>query len=115
MTKRIIVRMLLVLSLVGCGSERASFPETTQVERQVAMEKWARSCALCHVDGNGGAPIVGDQAAWAPRLKQSSAVLLDHTVNGLGLMPPLGYCMDCTEKEFLILVEFMSASAHHEN
>jgi cytochrome c5 len=108
---RISALLWLGLGVSACGSETAIFPAATETERQVALEKWARSCALCHVDGNGGAPRVGD-AAWAPRLEQSTATLLDHTVNGLGLMPPLGYCMDCSEHEFLILIDFMSATNH---
>lgn len=115
MVVRIIVLLCWVLSLTGCYSESVSFPKVTDVERQVAMEKWGRSCALCHVDGNAGAPQVGDAVAWEPRLEQSTAMLLDHTINGLGAMPPLGYCMDCTEREFLILTEFMSGSLGHGN
>ena len=98
----------LLLMIQGCNSDYAAFPTVSAAERQSAMEKWSRSCALCHVDGNAGAPQVGDWSAWEPRLRQSTETLLDHTVNGLGNMPPLGYCMDCSEQDFLVLTEFMA-------
>lgn len=69
--------------------------------------QWARSCGLCHANGNGGAPLVGDEAAWRPRLAAGEATLLKHTLEGLGAMPPLGYCMDCTEADFRALIQFM--------
>ena len=71
------------------------------------MDQWARNCALCHVRGEGGAPVLGDAAAWAPRLAQGEDALLQHTVEGLNNMPPLGYCMDCETEDFLVLIRFM--------
>ena len=63
---------------------------------------------MCHVRGEGGAPKVGDHDAWAPRLAQGEAVLLEHTVNGFGNMPPLGYCMDCEREDLRAAIAFMT-------
>ncbi len=71
------------------------------------MAQWSRNCALCHIRGEGGAPVLGDREAWAERRAQGEAVLLEHTVAGLNNMPPLGYCMDCEEDDFLALIRFM--------
>tara|TARA_R110002072_G_scaffold5527_3_gene35337 strand:+ start:23722 stop:24030 length:309 start_codon:yes stop_codon:yes gene_type:complete len=98
----------MVVLASSCGNESVQFPTSTDSDQQIAMEKWQRSCALCHVDGNGGAPRVGDVEAWQPRLAQSNEAILRHTVEGFGRMPPLGYCMDCTEQDFLILTKFMA-------
>jgi cytochrome c5 len=73
------------------------------------MAKWGRSCALCHVDGNGGAPRVGNADEWSPRLAQGPDALLQHTIEGLNNMPPLGYCMACEEDDFRAMIEFMTA------
>ena len=70
---------------------------------------WAQNCALCHVDGNGGAPVIGDQQAWANRLAQGQDVLLKHTIEGLNNMPPLGYCMACEKKDFVQLISLMTS------
>lgn len=88
--------------------EQAAAPETASAPlsaRQTAQ--WSRNCALCHVRGEGGAPVLGDREAWQERFAQGEAALLEHTVAGLNNMPPLGYCMDCEEEDFLALIRFM--------
>lgn len=70
--------------------------------------KWGRSCALCHVAGQAGAPRVGHVSDWAPRLKQGKAVLLKHTLEGYNKMPPLGYCMDCEMSDFAAMIDMMT-------
>jgi cytochrome c5 len=70
---------------------------------------WASSCVLCHVNGNGGAPIVGITEQWQPRLAQGMDTLLQHTLEGLNAMPPLGYCMSCEAQDFTAMIGFMSS------
>lgn len=70
--------------------------------------KYQKSCKLCHDGGLMGAPKTGDVAAWAPRLEKGNEVLLKHIKEGFNAMPPKGTCADCTDEEFLKLVEKMS-------
>jgi len=72
------------------------------------MRKWSRSCALCHVDGNAGAPRIGHAGDWQPRLAKGRELLLEHTIEGFNKMPPLGYCMACEEEDFRALIDFMA-------
>lgn len=72
------------------------------------MQKWSRSCVLCHVDGNGGAPRLGNAEEWRPRVARGKDVLLQHTLEGFNNMPPLGYCMSCERDDFIALIDFMS-------
>jgi cytochrome c5 len=51
---------------------------TTRTGPQVYNE----ACNVCHGNGVGGAPIVGDTAEWAARIAQGSDVLYDHAING---------------------------------
>ena len=76
------------------------------------MGKWTRSCALCHVDGTGGAPRIGNTEEWKARVAQGDDVLLTHAIEGFQNMPPLGYCMACTRDDLTALIRFMSAAAH---
>lgn len=107
-----------VVFLWGCGrsAETTVSSEPPPVTAPVAsapqpgadvMDKWARSCALCHVTGNAGAPRIGNAEEWAPRLAQGMDVLLQHTLEGFNDMPPLGYCMSCERDDFVALIEFM--------
>lgn len=74
------------------------------------MRQWSRSCALCHVDGTGGAPRIGRADEWQPRLAKGRDVLFEHTVEGFNSMPPLGYCMSCEAKDFRALIDFMAGA-----
>jgi cytochrome c5 len=106
----------LCVSAIGCGSsEDTGNARTASVDAQVvalpaetSMQKWAKSCALCHVDGTGGAPMVGHAEAWAPRLAQGRDVLMRHTIEGFNNMPPLGYCMSCEAEDFSTMIDFMT-------
>ncbi|MEE8237109.1 MAG: c-type cytochrome [Gammaproteobacteria bacterium] len=69
-------------------------------------------CSLCHAaPGIGGAPVFGDQAAWAPRVAQNAELLEDHVMNGYqgdaGLMPPKGGLLHLTDGEILAAIDFM--------
>ncbi len=75
---------------------------------ELGKQRWARTCAMCHVRGEGGAPKIGDAAAWEPRLAQGEALILEHTINGFNNMPPLGYCMDCEREDLRAYIRFMS-------
>ncbi len=105
----------LVLGLSACGpsptpDDLASATQTQAPEADDrVMRMWSQSCALCHVDGKGGAPHVGNVDEWLPRLAQGEEVLLTHTLEGLNNMPPLGYCMACERDDFLAMINFMTA------
>ncbi|MGI9324779.1 MAG: c-type cytochrome [Pseudomonadales bacterium] len=88
---------------------------TEPVTMTSVAQKWARSCALCHVDGNGGAPRIGHAEDWQPRLAKGQSTLLRHTIEGLNAMPPLGYCMDCEREDFVALIELMTRSISVDN
>jgi cytochrome c5 len=47
-------------------------------------------CSACHGTGAAGAPKFGDEAAWAPRIKNGFEALLTSALKGKGNMPPQG-------------------------
>lgn len=75
------------------------------------MDKYNKSCAVCHNAGAAGAPKTGDAAAWAPKLEKGMDALLQSVKNGLNAMPPKGMCFDCTDEEYAALIEYMSTPA----
>ena len=72
------------------------------------MAKWSRSCALCHITGEAGAPVVGDTAEWQRRLQQGEEAIINNVVEGFNSMPPLGYCMACEVSDFRAMVAYMA-------
>ena len=72
------------------------------------------SCTACHTAGIAGAPKFGDKAAWAPRLKQGSAVLYEHAIKGFqgkaGMMPAKGGS-SASDDEVKAAVDYMANAA----
>jgi cytochrome c5 len=64
-------------------------------------------CTKCHQTGVGGAPKIGDRAAWAPRLKQGLNLLVRSAIKGHGGMPARGGMADLTDSEMRNAVSYM--------
>lgn len=47
-------------------------------------------CSACHASGAVGAPKLGDEAAWGPRIKTGYEALLNSALKGKGNMPAQG-------------------------
>ena len=72
------------------------------------------ACLACHGSGIGGAPILGDVDAWAPRIAQGDDVLKSHAINGftnVGYMPPKGGRVDLSDQEIHDAVDYMVSEA----
>ena len=113
--------LALCLALAGCSGPapgarlvaEAGAPPPAPAEPlpEANLAQWGRSCAHCHVRGEGGAPRLGDAADWTARLDKGEGVLLEHTIEGFNDMPPLGYCMDCSAEDFRRLIRFMAGGS----
>ena len=118
---RFLILVVVTCALIGCADEssRLTKSEIEAIEGFFSsakqspemMEKWARSCALCHVNGEGGAPVMGDAESWKPRLAKGNAVLYTNTLEGFNRMPPLGYCMDCTGEDYAAMINLLAGRA----
>lgn len=51
---------------------------------------YATQCVACHGAGVAGAPKLGDEAAWAPRIAQGLETLVTSALKGKGAMGPQG-------------------------
>ena len=64
-------------------------------------------CIKCHQTGEGGAPKIGDRAAWIPRVKQGLDVVIRSAIQGHGGMPARGGQADLTDAEMRSAVVYM--------
>jgi cytochrome c5 len=60
---------------------------------------YSNVCSACHESGAAGAPIRGDEEAWAERTEQGFATLLEHSINGIGAMPARGGNPNLSDEE----------------
>ncbi len=106
----------LALLLGGCGDNPSSDSPSSAAPSKVGafqlsaeqQASFARTCGICHGVVGTGAPAPHDRVAWEARNAQGMEVLLDHTLNGFGGMPPMGMCMDCTQDDFVAFIQYMS-------
>lgn len=65
------------------------------------------SCGNCHVTGAGGAPKIGDRAAWSQRVSQGLDAVVKAAIRGHDNMPARGGQADLTDAEFRNAVLYM--------
>ncbi len=64
-------------------------------------------CVLCHKNGIAGAPRLGNQSDWAPRIKKKFSLLLKHATMGYRAMPPKGACLECSIPDLEATIHYM--------
>ncbi len=76
-------------------------------------EVYNAACLACHTTGAGGAPKIGDVAAWADRIAKGMDALYNSGVNGVPgtSMMAKGGCMNCSDEEVDAAVDFMVAGS----
>jgi cytochrome c5 len=77
----------------------------------VDMDKYAKSCQVCHANGAANAPKTGDAVAWEPRMAKGMEALVQSVKSGLNAMPPKGMCFDCTDEDYAAMIEYMAKPA----
>ena len=68
-------------------------------------------CAKCHEAGVGGAPKIGDQSAWIPRIKKGIDYLVHSAIRGHGGMPARGGLATLTDTEIRNAILYMFSPA----
>jgi len=74
---------------------------------RTGKEVVAAQCHKCHEAGLGGAPKIGDRAAWTPRLKNGLDPLVRSAINGHGGMPARGGMISLTDAELRAAILYM--------
>ncbi len=72
---------------------------------------YKKTCFACHDFGSAGAPTVGDNAAWAPRIAKGMDMLKQHAREGFkgdtGFMPAKGGNSALADADVDAAVEYM--------
>jgi cytochrome c5 len=73
-----------------------------------------QACATCHETGFGGAPRVGDRAAWNQRLVLGIDRAVRSAMRGYRDMPPRGGLADLNEAEIRSAIIYMATPARRK-
>ena len=76
-------------------------------EMRSGKEVYDTACTTCHAIALAGAPKFGDRLSWGERSNEDLDHLVETVTNGLGGMPPMGMCMDCSQEELTDAVQYM--------
>jgi cytochrome c5 len=82
-------------------------PAAAQAQDRSGREVVEAVCASCHATGVGGAPRIGDQAAWIQRLKPGLNVVVRSAIKGHGDMPARGGMANLTDAEVRNAITYM--------
>lgn len=94
-------------------TEGAQLETTTKPKlgKDAGVKRYKTSCYICHDTGASGAPKLGVTSAWTDRLKQGKDTLYNHVINGFNAMPAKGGCLNCSDEEIKMSVDYMLQKA----
>ena len=84
----------------------ASSETSEQVERS-GEEVYNTKCQVCHSSGMNSAPKYASLEDWAPRIERGIDNLVMVAITGKGGMPARGACMDFSDNEIKLAVQYM--------
>ena len=72
---------------------------------------WIANCSVCHLEGLGGAPVIGNSKAWSWRIDKTIDTLYSHAIEGYygdyGEMPARGGNDNLDDSEVKLAVDFV--------
>jgi len=81
--------------------------ESTETSERSGEEIYNSKCAGCHNSGIMGAPKYAALADWSSRIDLGLDKLTASAIAGKGGMPARGTCMDCSDNEIKVTVQYM--------
>ena len=81
--------------------------ESTETAERSGEEIYNSKCARCHNSGIMGAPKYAALADWSSRIDLGLDKLTASAIAGKGGLPARGTCMDCSDNEIKVTVQYM--------
>ena len=88
-------------------STQVASAEIVETAVRSGEEIYNSKCAGCHTSGVMGAPKYASLADWSSRIDLGLDKLTASAIAGKGGMPARGTCMDCSDNEIKVTVQYM--------
>ena len=88
-------------------SNMVASTESNESTERSGEEIYNSKCAGCHTSGAMGAPKYASLEDWSTRIDLGLEKLTLSAIAGKGGMPPRGTCMDCTDNEIEVTVQYI--------
>ena len=82
-----------------CGTAMAAASDSGGGDGADGEAIYGQVCMACHDSGAAGAPVRGQEDAWAERVDKGWDTLLDHALNGFNAMPARGGNPNLSDEE----------------
>ena len=89
------------------SSNMVASAEITEAVERSGEEIYNSKCAGCHTSGIMGAPKYASLSDWSSRIDLGLDKLTASAIAGKGGMPARGTCMDCSDDEIKVTVQYM--------
>ena len=89
------------------SSTMVASADSTETAKRSGEEIYNGKCAGCHTSGIMGAPKYASLADWTSRIDLGLDKLTDSAIAGKGGMPARGTCMDCSDNDIKVTVQYM--------
>lgn len=106
------IPMLICLALIGTTGSSFATEQASSERLDVGWKVFKRTCTVCHLPGVGGAPAIGNKAAWKDRIEAGTARLYRHAISGWNgdsgkRMPARGGNWNLTDEQVKAAVDYM--------
>ena len=88
-------------------SNMVALTESNQPSERTGESIYNSKCSGCHTSGVMAAPKYASLEDWSTRIGLGLEKLTLSAIAGKGGMPPKGTCMDCTDNEIKITVQYI--------
>lgn len=108
MTFQAIAERTKPVGVVAVSGAQAKVPTAQAALPPNAGEaRYQSTCSVCHASGVAGAPRFRHAEDWKPRMAAGMEEMLAIAIKGKGAMPPKGTCMQCSDEELRLTIEYM--------
>lgn len=89
------------------SSSMVASSESNESSERSGEEIYNSKCSGCHTSGVMAAPKYASLEDWSTRIGLGLEKLTLSAIAGKGGMPPRGTCMDCTDSEIKVTVQYI--------
>ena len=89
------------------SSTMVASADSTETAERSGEEIYNGKCAGCHTSGTMGAPKYASLAHWTSTIDLGLDKLTASAIAGKGGMPARGTCMDCSDNDIKVTVQYM--------
>jgi cytochrome c5 len=95
------------LVLKNDAPQKPKGPKPIQPTLSYGKTVYLNNCATCHAESGFGAPVVGNEKDWAPRISKGMDALFIYAITHYKDSKSIGFCATCSDTDVIAAVKYM--------